>query len=128
MWRGQGLAFELAEDWQVDYASYAWQKLDPAVGSSPLAPTVVPVLVSQLDTLIWIFIHGKWSSDYLALRANRGHRAYLKFWLWLLWLRLRSFHSSARASLPLTNKSRFPSIHSPIILQSRRKDRPNLVL
>jgi hypothetical protein len=31
VWRGQGLAFELAEDWQVDYASYAWQKLDPKV-------------------------------------------------------------------------------------------------
>jgi hypothetical protein len=33
VWRGQGLAFELAEDWQVDYASYAWQKLDPKVSA-----------------------------------------------------------------------------------------------
>lgn len=28
VWRGQGLAFELADDWQVDYASYTWHKLD----------------------------------------------------------------------------------------------------
>lgn len=26
-WRGQGLAFELASDWQVDYESYKWTKL-----------------------------------------------------------------------------------------------------
>jgi len=29
VWRGQGLAFELCDDWQVDFASYAWHKLDP---------------------------------------------------------------------------------------------------
>lgn len=29
IWRGQGLAFELSPDWQVDYESYAWRKLDP---------------------------------------------------------------------------------------------------
>merc|ERR1711973_71757 len=29
VWRGQGLAFELSEDWQIDYSSYDWQKLDP---------------------------------------------------------------------------------------------------
>ncbi|PAA85139.1 hypothetical protein BOX15_Mlig015323g1, partial [Macrostomum lignano] len=28
-WRGQGLAFELSEDLQVDYESYSWRKLDP---------------------------------------------------------------------------------------------------
>ncbi|XP_055331164.1 elongation factor 1-gamma-A-like [Paramacrobiotus metropolitanus] len=28
-WRGQGLAFELSPDWQVDYESYEWKKLDP---------------------------------------------------------------------------------------------------
>merc|ERR1712193_578486 len=27
-WRGQGLAFELSEDLQVDYGSYKWTKLD----------------------------------------------------------------------------------------------------
>eukprot|EP00088_Acartia_fossae_P048117 TRINITY_DN5241_c0_g1_i1.p1 TRINITY_DN5241_c0_g1~~TRINITY_DN5241_c0_g1_i1.p1 ORF type:complete len:1381 (+),score=416.02 TRINITY_DN5241_c0_g1_i1:46-4188(+) len=29
IWKGQDLVFELSEDWQVDYSSYAWQKLDP---------------------------------------------------------------------------------------------------
>ncbi|CAJ0577784.1 unnamed protein product, partial [Mesorhabditis spiculigera] len=29
VWRGQGLAFELSPDWQVDYESYEWKKLDP---------------------------------------------------------------------------------------------------
>jgi len=30
IWRGQNLAFELSEDWQIDYSSYDWVKLDPA--------------------------------------------------------------------------------------------------
>jgi elongation factor 1-gamma len=30
IWRGQKLAFELSPDWQVDYESYGWKKLDPA--------------------------------------------------------------------------------------------------
>lgn len=29
VWRGHGLAFELSEDWQIDYSSYDWKKLDP---------------------------------------------------------------------------------------------------
>jgi len=29
VWRGQDLVFELSEDWQIDYSSYAWKKLDP---------------------------------------------------------------------------------------------------
>jgi len=28
VWRGQGLAFELSPDWQVDYDVYSWQKLE----------------------------------------------------------------------------------------------------
>jgi len=28
IWKGQDLAFELSEDWQIDYSSYAWKKLD----------------------------------------------------------------------------------------------------
>ena len=28
MWRGHDLAFELSEDWQIDYSSYDWKKLD----------------------------------------------------------------------------------------------------
>ena len=27
-WKGQGLAFELCEDWKVDYVAYDWRKLD----------------------------------------------------------------------------------------------------
>merc|ERR1712243_391354 len=30
VFKGQELAFELSEDWQVDYSSYEWKKLDPA--------------------------------------------------------------------------------------------------
>lgn len=29
VWRGQDLMFKLTEDWQVDYESYEWKKLDP---------------------------------------------------------------------------------------------------
>jgi len=29
IWPGQQLAFELCPDWQVDYESYEWKKLDP---------------------------------------------------------------------------------------------------
>jgi len=29
VWRGQDLAFELSPDWQIDYETYAWEKLDP---------------------------------------------------------------------------------------------------
>lgn len=29
VWRGHDLAFELCEDWQIDYTSYDWKKLDP---------------------------------------------------------------------------------------------------
>ncbi|XP_013395930.1 LOW QUALITY PROTEIN: elongation factor 1-gamma-like [Lingula anatina] len=29
VWRGQGLAFDLSPDLQVDYDSYSWKKLDP---------------------------------------------------------------------------------------------------
>jgi len=29
IWRGQELAFPLSEDWQIDYESYEWKKLDP---------------------------------------------------------------------------------------------------
>jgi len=29
VWRGQGLAFDLCDDWKIDYESYKWEKLDP---------------------------------------------------------------------------------------------------
>ena len=28
VWRGKDLAFNLSPDWQIDYESYAWKKLD----------------------------------------------------------------------------------------------------
>jgi len=28
VWRGHELAFELSQDWQIDYSSYDWKKLD----------------------------------------------------------------------------------------------------
>lgn len=28
VWRGQELAFPLSPDWQIDYESYSWTKLD----------------------------------------------------------------------------------------------------
>lgn len=30
VWKGQGLAFDLCKDWQIDYDCYAWKKLDAA--------------------------------------------------------------------------------------------------
>lgn len=30
IWRGHELAFKLSPDWQIDYESYDWKKLDPA--------------------------------------------------------------------------------------------------
>ncbi|XP_065185449.1 elongation factor 1-gamma-like [Sycon ciliatum] len=30
VWRGQDLVFDLSPDWQVDYESYDWRKLDPS--------------------------------------------------------------------------------------------------
>jgi elongation factor 1-gamma len=30
VWKGQDLVFPLSEDWQVDFASYEWTKLEPA--------------------------------------------------------------------------------------------------
>jgi elongation factor 1-gamma len=34
MWRGQDLAFKLSPDWQIDYESYDWKKLDPDAEST----------------------------------------------------------------------------------------------
>eukprot|EP00088_Acartia_fossae_P008089 TRINITY_DN1380_c0_g1_i4.p1 TRINITY_DN1380_c0_g1~~TRINITY_DN1380_c0_g1_i4.p1 ORF type:complete len:428 (-),score=141.96 TRINITY_DN1380_c0_g1_i4:135-1418(-) len=34
VWKGQELAFDLSEDWQVDYSSYDWQKLDASADST----------------------------------------------------------------------------------------------
>lgn len=34
VWRGQDLAFTLCPDWQIDYESYEWKKLDPAAADT----------------------------------------------------------------------------------------------
>jgi len=34
IFKGQELAFELCEDWQIDYSSYSWQKLDAATDNT----------------------------------------------------------------------------------------------
>jgi len=34
IWRGQNLAFDMSEDWQIDYASYDWKKLDAGSDST----------------------------------------------------------------------------------------------
>ena len=34
VWRGQDLAFELSPDWQIDYSSYEWKKLDASSGET----------------------------------------------------------------------------------------------
>ena len=34
VFKGHQLAFELNEDWQVDYSSYDWKKLDPALAET----------------------------------------------------------------------------------------------
>jgi len=34
IFKGPQLAFELSEDWQIDYSSYSWEKLDPASPST----------------------------------------------------------------------------------------------
>merc|ERR1712110_714208 len=39
VFKGKELAFELSEDWQIDYASYAWKKLDSK--SQKLGPAVI---------------------------------------------------------------------------------------
>ena len=38
VFKGQELAFDLNEDWQTDYSSYEWKKLDP---SAPETKTMV---------------------------------------------------------------------------------------
>lgn len=55
-WRGQGLAFELASDWQVDYESYSWKKLSPDDEETKQ-------LVSQFFT---------WEGDFNGKKFNQG--------------------------------------------------------
>ena len=47
VWRGQDLAFTLSPDWQIDYESYEWKKLDPA---SPETKKLVEQYLSWVGT------------------------------------------------------------------------------
>lgn len=50
IWRGQDLMFKLTEDWQVDYESYNWTKLDP---NSEETKKLVEQFLVQDDNLVY---------------------------------------------------------------------------
>lgn len=56
IWKGQQLAFELSDDWKVDYESYNWRKIDP---DSAEAKT----LVKEYFT---------WEGDFGGKKFNQG--------------------------------------------------------
>jgi len=56
VWKGQELAFKLSPDWQVDYESYDWQKLDP---DDPKTKTMVKEYFS-------------WEGDFGGKKFNQG--------------------------------------------------------
>ncbi|KAH6946626.1 hypothetical protein HPB50_014228 [Hyalomma asiaticum] len=56
VWRGHELAFELSEDWQADYESYDWKKLDPD------APETKKLVDEYL----------KWDGDFNGKKFNQG--------------------------------------------------------
>jgi len=56
LWRGQGLAFELSDDLQIDYESYTWTKLDP---NSP-------------DTKKKVDQYLAWEGDFDGKKFNQG--------------------------------------------------------
>jgi len=47
VWRGQDLAFTLSPDWQIDYETYTWTKLDP---NSPETKKLVATFFSWEGT------------------------------------------------------------------------------
>jgi elongation factor 1-gamma len=55
-WRGPELAFELSDDWKVDYESYDWRKLDPNAAETK-------ALVKQYLT---------WEGEHKGLKFNQG--------------------------------------------------------
>lgn len=50
VWRGQDLMFNLTEDWQVDYESYEWKKLDP---KSEETKSLVELFFKQEDDAVY---------------------------------------------------------------------------
>lgn len=55
-WRGHELAFKLSDNWQVDYESYTWKKLDPN------APETRKIVDEYL----------KWEGDFGGKKFNQG--------------------------------------------------------
>jgi elongation factor 1-gamma len=55
-WRGQGLAFELSEDLQIDYESYSWKKLEP----------------DSADTKKKVEEYFAWEGDFDGKKFNQG--------------------------------------------------------
>ncbi|XP_035204597.1 elongation factor 1-gamma-like [Stegodyphus dumicola] len=56
VWRGHELAFKLSEDWQIDYESYSWKKLDP----------------SSEETKKLVTEYLSWSGDFGGKKFNQG--------------------------------------------------------
>ena len=58
VWRGQDLMFKLSEDWQVDYESFEWKKLDPKS--------------DETKKLVELFFEQKEGSVYKGKKLNDG--------------------------------------------------------
>ncbi|XP_015910602.2 elongation factor 1-gamma [Parasteatoda tepidariorum] len=56
VWRGHELAFKLSDDWQIDYESYSWKKLDPSL------PETKKMVTEYLQ----------WSGDFGGKKFNQG--------------------------------------------------------
>ncbi|GFQ76634.1 elongation factor 1-gamma [Trichonephila clavata] len=56
VWRGHELAFPLSDDWQIDYESYSWKKLDPSL------PETKKLVTEYLS----------WSGDFGGKKFNQG--------------------------------------------------------
>lgn len=58
VWRGQDLMFKLSDDWQVDYESYDWKKLDPKS--------------EETKKLVELFFKQEENSEYKGKKLNDG--------------------------------------------------------
>lgn len=56
VWKGHELAFELSEDWQIDYESYSWKKLDP----------------NDPETVKLVNEYLRWEGDFGGKKFNQG--------------------------------------------------------
>lgn len=58
VWRGNGLMFELSSDWQVDYESFTWKKLDAQA--------------DETKKLVELFFKQDESAEYKGMKLNDG--------------------------------------------------------